>query len=150
MSVFGQRFQSPAWVFRRKSENINACKFCIFAGQLENRSIQRCKVKDWTFRFQKTNCTCLIMTSNARNNRKNGRSKFLEKVKLAIPTKWDKSCGMMGQNQKNSCVRYFSCCVNVSAFLSAISVNLTKIWLQNLYVYLKLSEARFVFVLRCP
>ena len=60
---------------------------CTFADQIENCSIQINKVKDWTFRFQKNKCTCLIMTSNARNNRRNGRSKFLEKLKQAIPTK---------------------------------------------------------------
>ena len=60
---------------------------CTFADQMENCSIQINKVKDLTFRFQKNKCTCLIMTSNARNNRRNGRSKFLEKLKQAIPTK---------------------------------------------------------------
>ena len=58
-----------------------------FADQMENCSIQIYKVKDWTFRFQITKCTCLIITSNARNNGENGRSKFLEKLKQAIPTK---------------------------------------------------------------
>ena len=38
------------------------------------------------------------MTSNARNNRRNDRSKVLEKLKQAIPTEWDKSYDMMGQN----------------------------------------------------
>ena len=38
------------------------------------------------------------MTNNARNKRRNDRSQFQEKLKQAIPTKWDKSCGMMGQN----------------------------------------------------
>ena len=60
------------------------------------------------------------MASNARNNRRNDRSKFLEKSKQAIPTKWDKSCDMMGQNQQHSCVRYFLCCVNGTGFLSTI------------------------------
>ena len=39
---------------------------------------------------------------------RNDRSKFLEKLKQAIPTKSDKSCVTLGQNQQNSCVRYFS------------------------------------------
>ena len=102
---------------------------CIFADQMENCFIQINKVKDWTFRFQKDKCTCLIMASNAANNRRNDRSKFLEKLKQAIPTKWDKSYDMMGQNQQNSCVRYFPCCVNVTRFLSTIFLNLTKFWL---------------------
>ena len=65
---------------------------------MENCPIQINKVKDWTFRFPKNKYTCLIMTSNTRNNRRNDRSKFLEKLKQTIPTKFDKSCGMMGQN----------------------------------------------------
>ena len=60
------------------------------------------------------------MISNARNNKRNDRSKFLEKLKQAISSKWDKSCGMMGQNQQNSCVRYFSCCVNITGFFSTV------------------------------
>ena len=34
------------------------------------------------------------MTSNARNNRQNDRSKFLDKLNQPIPTKLE--CGMMG------------------------------------------------------
>ena len=154
VSVSGQRFQSPAWVFRRKTENINVCKvstslhICRSNG---NCSIQINKVKDWTFRFQKNKCTLYQYTlSNARNNRINYRSKFLEKFKQVIPTKLDKSCDMMDQNQQNSCVRYFSCCVNVTGFLSIIFSNLTKVLLQKLYVSLKISEGRFVFALPCP
>ena len=113
----------------KTSMYVNFGHLYTFADQIENCSIQIYKVKDWTFRFQITKCTCLIMTSNAKNNRKNGRSKFLEKLKEAIPAKSDKSCGMMGQKQKNSGLRYFSCCVNVTRFLSIISLNLTKVWL---------------------
>ena len=60
--------------------------FCIFADQMENCSIQINKVKNWTFRFQKNKYTCLIITSNARNHRRNDRSEFLEKLKQAIPS----------------------------------------------------------------
>ena len=60
---------------------------CTFADQMENCSTQINKVKGGTFRFQKNKCTCLIMTSNARNNRINDRSKFLEKLKQAVPAK---------------------------------------------------------------
>ena len=60
---------------------------CTFADQMENCSIQINKVKDWTFIFQKNKCTCLIITSNARNNRINDRRKFLEKLKQGILTK---------------------------------------------------------------
>ena len=69
------------------------------------------------------------MTSNAKNNRINDRSKFLEKLKQAIAIKRDKSCEMVDQNQQNSCVRYFSCFVNVTGFLSTIFLDLTNVWL---------------------
>ena len=77
---------------------VNFGLLCTVADQMENSSIQKNKVKDWTFIFQKNKCTCLIMTSSARNNRRNDRSKVLEKLKQAFPTKWDKSCDMMGKN----------------------------------------------------
>ena len=60
---------------------------CTFEDQIEYCSIQINKVKDWTFRFQKNKCTCLIMTSDARNDRINDRSKFLEKLKQVISIK---------------------------------------------------------------
>ena len=60
---------------------------CIFADQMENCSIQINKVKNWTFRFQKNKCTCLIMTSNARNIRRNDGSKVPKKMKEAFPAK---------------------------------------------------------------
>ena len=60
------------------------------------------------------------MTGNARNNRRNDGSKVLKKMKQAFPTKSDKSSSIMGKNQQNSCVRYFSCYVNVARFLSSI------------------------------
>ena len=60
---------------------------CTFADQIKNCSIKINKVKDWTFRFQKNKYTSLIMTSNARKNRINDTSKFLEKLKQAIPIK---------------------------------------------------------------
>ena len=60
---------------------------CTFADQMENCSIKINKVKAWTFRFQKNKCTCLIMTSNATNNRINNRSELLEKLRNTIPTK---------------------------------------------------------------
>ena len=94
--------------------------FCTFADQMENCSILINRMKDWTIRFQKNECICFVMTSNPRNNRRNDRNKFLVTLKQAIPTKWDKSCDLMGQNQQNSCVRYFSCCVNVTGFLWTI------------------------------
>ena len=66
---------------------------------MENCPIQINKVKDGTFTFQEkakqnkhkqTNkYTCLKMTKNPRNNRQNDRSKFLEKLKQAIPSKRD-------------------------------------------------------------
>ena len=60
---------------------------CTFLDQMENCPILINKVKDWTFRFQKNKYTYLVMTSNARNNRQNDRSKFLEKLKQAVPIK---------------------------------------------------------------
>ena len=66
---------------------VNFGFLCAIADQIENCSIQISKVKDWTFRFQKNKYTCLIMTRDTRNNRKNDVSKFLEKLKQAIPTK---------------------------------------------------------------
>ena len=62
-------------------------KMKTFSGQMENCPILMNKVKYWTFRFQKNKYTCLTMTSNGRNNRLNDRSKFLENLKQAIPTK---------------------------------------------------------------
>ena len=132
VSTSGQRLQSPR-VFRRKTENINVCKFWtslhVFRsdGKLSHPDKQS-EILDIQISNQSINqsinqsnkYTCLIMTSNAWNNRRNDRRKFVEKLKQAIPTKWGKSCGMMGQNQQNSCVTYFSCCVNVTGFFSTI------------------------------
>ena len=100
-----------------------------FSDQKKNYPIHISKVKGRTFRFQQNKYTYLIITNNTRNNRTNDRSKFMEKLKQAIPTKWDKWCGMMGQNQQNICVRYFSCCINVTGFFPTICLNLTNVWL---------------------
>ena len=66
---------------------VNFGLFCTYSDQMENCPILIKKVKDWTFRSQKNKYTYLIMTSNARNNRSNDRSNFLEKLKQAIRTK---------------------------------------------------------------
>ena len=66
---------------------VNFGLLCTFSDQMENCAILINKVKDWIFRFQKNKYTCLIMTSNSRNNRQNDKSKFLGKLKQAIPTK---------------------------------------------------------------
>ena len=63
----------------KTSRYANFGLLCTFAYQIENCSIQIKKVKDRTFRFQKNKCTCLIMTGNARNNRRNDGSKVLKK-----------------------------------------------------------------------
>ena len=39
--------------------------------------------------------------------KRNDRSEFLEKQKQTIPTKGDKSCCMMGNNQQNSFLDFF-------------------------------------------
>ena len=138
MSTSGRRFQSPG-VFRKITENINVYKFWTSLHISRSKmkivpSIQINKVKDWTFRFLKKKNTCLIMTSNARNNRQNYRSKFLEKLKQAVPKKWDKSCGMMDQNEQSSCVRYVSCCVNVTGFFQLFFKFNQKLALKIIYV----------------
>ena len=60
---------------------------CTFSDQKKNYPIHISKVKGRTFRFQQNKYTCLIITNNTRNNRTNDRSKFMEKLKQAIPTK---------------------------------------------------------------
>ena len=90
VSTSGQRFQSPG-VFRRKTENISVCKFGtslhIFRsdGKLFHLDKQSERL-DFQI-SKKSKYTCLITTSNARNNRRNDRSRFLEKLKQAILTK---------------------------------------------------------------
>ena len=109
LSIFvltsGQKFQSPAGVFRRKTENINVCKFWtslhIFRSDRKSSHPDKQSERLEIYISKKNKYTCLIMASNARNNRGNDRSKYLEKLKEVIPTKRYKSCGMMGQNQQN-------------------------------------------------
>ena len=40
-------------------------------------------------------------------HKRNDRSKFLEKQNQNVPTKWDKSCCMMGHNQQSSFPDFF-------------------------------------------
>ena len=117
------------------------------------------------------------MTSNARlenvptffelvrisNHALQGRQKQIPGKTAASYSHQVRSCGMMSQNKRNFCVRYFSaCCVIILAeyfvlymlckcywILFNNFLNLAKVWTKILYVSLKLSEGRFVFVLYC-
>ena len=74
---------------------------CKFSDQIQNCPILINKVK-------KTGHSDFSNGQNFQPRyKRNDWSKFLEKQKQNIPTKWDKSCCMMGHNQQNSFPDFF-------------------------------------------
>ena len=126
LSTSRQRLQSHANFFRRKTESTNYTFYSylqIFESDSKMSRLNQQSQNDWTFRLFKNRYICLKMTGNDRLekvtsfpwigqnfkacHKRNDRSKFLERLKQTIPTKWDKSRYMMGYNQQNSSPDFF-------------------------------------------
>ena len=137
LSTSRQRLQSHANFFRRKTESTNYTFYSylkIFESDSKMSRLNQQSENDWTFRLFKNKYICLKMTGNDRLekvtsfpwigqnfkacHKRDDRSKFLERLKQTIPTKWDKSRCMMGYNQQNSSPDFFKVWHTIQTFVS--------------------------------
>ena len=83
-------------------------------------------------------------------HKRNGRSKFLEKQKQNIPTKWDKSWCMIGHNQQNFFPDFFKVWHTFQTFESLFcEIFYCTNVLQIACASLKISEGRFACLTLC-